>query len=496
MKKKRVLFIVLPYVVEHIDVNRPKLRSFAAHPYGVLSIATYCKDLADFYIIDCNAYENYKDVITGCLYHMDWCVDIVGFSMMFDNSYPALKDLLELVNGLLPIYIPKILGGAAASYSYEEILKENPDLDAICFSEGEKPMHKLLHDLEYSDVLDIFHSNTWLTHDTIDHKVAVTDTVSYLDQLIPIDYSFINPDDYGMQQAFSPFIDYSKPHKQFFISTSRGCPHICAFCSNAALHGKKVRMADPEVIYNHCKYLVDEYGMDVLTIYDDQLLLDMNRAKEIFRLLAPLKLRIECPNGLSIRYIDQEMADLMFAAGMDTVYLALESGSPYVLEKLIHKPLKLDMVEPCIKYLRNAGDFFVHAFIVLGMPGETEEHRWETFHFLEDHDFDWAGINLATPVRGSQLYKDCIDNGWIKKYGIGEYEDKIYIINHPDTDPKKVQTMMNIINYDHNFHCNRRMSLGDYKTAAATFQEVLRRYGDHIWAKHYLAECERKMNNE
>ena len=65
--------------------------------------------------------------------------------------------------------------------------------------------------------------------------------------------------------------------------------------------------------------------MNVLTIYDDQLLLNYKRAKEFFRILAKYDLRVETPNGLTVAYIDEEMAALMKAAGMDTVQLAISS---------------------------------------------------------------------------------------------------------------------------------------------------------------------------
>ena len=71
-----------------------------------------------------------------------------------------------------------------------------------------------------------------------------------------------------------------------------------------------MRYASLEVIEDHIKYLVDTYSMNVLTIYDDQLLLNHKRAKEFFRILAKYNLRVETPNGLTAAYIDDEMAAL------------------------------------------------------------------------------------------------------------------------------------------------------------------------------------------
>ena len=47
------------------------------------------------------------------------------------------------------------------------------------------------------------------------------------------------------------------------------------------------------------------------------------------RQLSKYDLRVETPNGLTVAYIDEEMAALMKAAGMDTVQLAIESGTEF-----------------------------------------------------------------------------------------------------------------------------------------------------------------------
>jgi len=198
------------------------------------------------------------------------------------------------------------------------------------------------------------------------------------------------------------------------------------------------------------------------------------------------------PNGVSVAFIDEELSALMRRAGVDTLYLAIESGSPYVLKELIRKPLKLDMVKPAVEVLRKH-DIYLHGFFVMGYPGETDEHRRETMLFCRDIDLDWYGFNMVTPVRGSELYDDCIKNDWIPKQRIIDIIDKKYIIHVPGTDPKQIEKDVYQMNLDLNFHSNRRMRIGDYKVAAACFEEVLRRYSGHEWAKHYLDICKERM---
>jgi len=488
--KPNVLFINLPYLIKNIDSKRPKVRSFLGLPYGLLSVATYCKDLANIKIVDCDADPEYRESISWEL--LRFKPDIVGMGMMFDNSYAYLSDLAGMVKDYDPDILT-VLGGAAASYSYQEILDEQDDVDAVCYGGGEIPFRRLLEN--FDDSFTYFNnSRSWVNRTSLDRgQRPVISYVENLDDVIDIDYSFVNPAAYDMQEAFSPFVDHQK-HKQFFISTSRGCPFNCAFCSNARIHGKKMRMASVDRIIEHVKFLVEEYGMDVLTLYDDQLLIDMDRAKDLFDRLADFNLRIECPNGLSVAFIDDELAWLMRAAGMDTVYLAIEHGSERVLRDIIHKPLKLSQVQPAVRVLRDY-DFFIHGFFVIGMTGETQEDRDETVRFIKEIGLDWAGFNPATPVRGSELYDQCIREGWIKKQRIDEIEDKKYIINAPEIGltPEIIEAEINRMNLDVNFHNNYRMKDGDYEVAVRCFREVLRRYEGHEWAKHYLRICEEKL---
>jgi len=486
--KPRVLLCNLPYVIKHIDATRPKVRSFYAFPYGLLSVASYCKDLAEIKVLDLGNHSPDAAIQVTQNELEDFQPEIVGFSMGYDNSYGCLEDLAGIVKDYDP-NILVVLGGSAASYNYQEILEEQEDIDAVCFGGGEIPFKALLDAGDCFWGLALFAHPSWMTRDKITCTPVPT-FIQNLDEVIDIDYSFVNPADYQMQEAFSP---YARPNRKcFFLMTSRGCFGACSFCSNSAIHGKKVRQASVERIVAHVRYLVEDYGMETLIIYDDCLLWNKKRAKELFRQLAQFKIRIECPNGLNVAFIDEELAGLMASAGVDTAYLAVESGSEFVLKELIHKPLKLSMVKPAVKWLQDAG-VFVHVFIVWGMPGETDVHRQETEDFLMDLGANWVGVNLATPVKGSALYDACLKNGWIAPQKIKDVVDKKYVINYPGEDPAKIERQAQDLNVKINFHHNKDMRDGNYERAAACFRQVIERYEGHELAKKCLAICEKKL---
>jgi hypothetical protein len=84
--KDNILLINLPYVV-----HDPGFRSYAAFPYGLLSVATYNKSIANIRVVDCNTDEIVNINLD------EFRPDIVGLAMQFDNSYSELSRILDFV---------------------------------------------------------------------------------------------------------------------------------------------------------------------------------------------------------------------------------------------------------------------------------------------------------------------------------------------------------------------------------------------------------------
>jgi radical SAM superfamily enzyme YgiQ (UPF0313 family) len=254
-----------------------------------------------------------------------------------------------------------------------------------------------------------------------------------------------------------------------------------------------MRYASVDSIIAHIEKLHQQYGLNVLTIYDDQLLIDVPRAKDLFKRLTKFKLRIEMPNGVTAVFIDDELAMLMKEAGVDTIALAIESGSEYVLKNIINKPLRIPKLRKVMKSLRTA-NIFVQGFFVIGMPGELDSHRQETLDLIRDIDLDWASFSVAGPVRGSQLYEDAKRNGWLpKEYSVGNFISNSAVMKIPGYDNQKIMNAAMEFNIISNFIESRAMRLGDWETARRLFKEVTERADKHAVAHYFLALVEERM---
>ena len=485
---RSVLLVVLPSNLgaPQLDASKKARRTFLAFPYGVLTIASYLERfavaLSQVEILDLNLPGDDPPEALLARKLAAMAPDIVGFSMSYDVSYPWLRSMAAAVRHHDPD-ICIVAGGAAITTAYAEVIA-GCDVDACCYSEGEVALKELV---DAADLATALTRDPWVTKT----KPRVAPVYDDLDRIVDVDYSLVDVSAYSMKEAFSPFIKFSASSKQFFIVTSRGCPFKCVFCAEPSFHGANMRYVSVDRAVEHIAGLKDRYGLSVLTIYDDQILMNKPRAKEFFAKLAPLDIRVEMPNGVTLSYIDDEMAALMKAAGVDTLFLAIEHGSKRVLKDIIRKPIAYNRIKPTIELLQAAG-IYCQGFFVIGLPGETRAEREETRDAIVDWGLDWASFNYATPLRGSELFRQCKANGWIdEKYlPIGAIDMTKYVIRAPGIDPAEIESFVFNVNLDVNFVHNRNMRIGNFEVARRAFKELAERHPGQAFAHYFLARCD------
>lgn len=384
-----------------------------------------------------------------------------------------------------------IAGGTVPTIAPEIVFNESLNIDALCFSEGELPFVDLLKSDDISEV--IREHQSWLSYsDFIKGKTVKAKLISELNDIPPVVYSLIDMSQYTVGTSVMHNIEEDNP--PFIMISSRGCPFSCTFCCIASKQGKKMRFYTAERFLADVDDLVVNHNMKRLWISDDQFLIDKKRAIDILTGLAKYNIDIQFPNGLSIRFFDEDVIKAFKFANVKTVILALESGSERVLKELMNKPVDLEHTKKVVKMLRDV-KICVIATIIYGMPYETAENRKECRDYIIDTGFDWIWAYTASPLKGSKLFDICVENDFIKQEDFLENNSSIFtgIINAPGVNPEKISKEVYQLNLDVNFVNNFSYKNGDYDRAKKLFEQIVLKYPDHAFGYYFLSKTLKKI---
>jgi magnesium-protoporphyrin IX monomethyl ester (oxidative) cyclase len=197
--------------------------------------------------------------------------------------------------------------------------------------------------------------------------------------------------------------------------TSRGCPGICVFCSIHSVWGYKWRARTPENVVSEIEKLVNEYKIREIHFEDDNLTLSKLRMAKICDLIIERGIDISwtTPNGVAVQKLDLDLLRKMKKSGCYQLSFGIESGDPYVLRNIIHKPISLDKVRRVVNWSKNLG-IWAHGYFVIGFPGEPSKSIQRTITFAKETDLDSASFFIATPYPGTPLYKSASSKGLLK----------------------------------------------------------------------------------
>jgi radical SAM superfamily enzyme YgiQ (UPF0313 family) len=100
--------------------------------------------------------------------------------------------------------------------------------------------------------------------------------------------------------------------------------------------------------------------------------------------------------------IDEEMISLMKESGCHMIRIGVESGSQRILDN-VKKGIRIEQTVHLMDLAHKYG-VGVHAHMMLGMPGETEDTIQESIDFAKKIDPEVVTFGICTPYPGTPLY--------------------------------------------------------------------------------------------
>lgn len=209
------------------------------------------------------------------------------------------------------------------------------------------------------------------------------------------------------------------PHLQAW--TSRGCPYKCIFCVWPATmtgndpegtNARTVRHYSPDYMEGYLREMIERYPFRSIYFDDDTFNLGNSH---VLRMCEVMR-RIGLPWSAMCRAdtIKRETWAVMKESGCFGVKIGIESGSQYVVDKIVNKHLDLEECRAVIHELKRVG-MTVHGTFTYGLPGETIENMQETKRFIQSLPFDSIQESGTAEIEGTPLHS-LRQSGNLSKY--------------------------------------------------------------------------------
>ncbi len=285
-----------------------------------------------------------------------------------------------------------VLGGPDVRYNAENLL--NFGADFLVIGEGEETFYELINsNLEKNELCGIAYKNKEGEIIINPERLLRKD----LDELPMPNRKKIN---------LNQYLDtWKKQHGEnsLTLSTMRGCPYTCQWCSRG-VYGLSYRRRSPEKVVEEIKILQKEYCFDRVWFVDDVFTISHKWLEKFCEVLdnEQVKVSYECISRAD--RLNENVIKLLKKSGCFRVWIGAESGSQKIID-LMDRRVKVEKVQEMIQLSQKYG-IEAGTFIMLGYPQETEIDIKNTLHHLKKANPKHFTITITYPIKGTELYEE------------------------------------------------------------------------------------------
>ncbi|MEM1322322.1 MAG: radical SAM protein [Bacteroidota bacterium] len=290
-----------------------------------------------------------------------------------------------------------VIGGPDVTYNIENYL--GLGADAIVIGEGEQTMLELVQACD-NGLRPQFGHIPGLAYRDADGHIIRTVKRSHLRAVDEL------PMPNRHKIDLHKYLDIWKTHhgrSSISVSTQRGCPYTCRWCSTA-VYGQSYRRRSPAMVAEELAFLKAEYNPDQLWFVDDVFTVSHKWLAGLRDELQKRNVRIPFECITRAERMNEEVIQMLDDCGCFRVWIGAESGSQRILDAMDRR-VDAEQVQKMIVATRAKG-IETGTFIMLGYPGETEEDIHLTLEHLRKSNPDLFTITIAYPIKGTGLYEE------------------------------------------------------------------------------------------
>lgn len=373
------------------DVKEQKImRPYA--PLGLLYISSYLEENGFNNEVFDSTFSSFSE-LTSALQEQK--PDLVGIytNLMTKINVVKLVRYIKQHPDLRHAHL--VLGGPEVRYHTEKFL--NAGADSIVLGEGEETMLDITRQVAANKMDLMAVKGIVFIHEGKLTETAARPLIKDI-SILPLP----NRKKINIRQ----YIDAWRQHHGYgmiSVSTMRGCPYTCKWCSRA-VYGGTYRRRKPRQVAEEMLYLKQTYNPDMIWFVDDVFTI---HHRWLFEFVQEVKkLKAEIPYEIISRAdrLNEEVIKALKQCGCKRIWIGAESGSQKIIDAMDRRVSVSETAR--MIHLAKAEGIEAGTFIMLGYPGETKDDIRHTIQHLVKSNPTYFTITVAYPITGTPLYEE------------------------------------------------------------------------------------------
>ena len=200
------------------------------------------------------------------------------------------------------------------------------------------------------------------------------------------------------------------------IVATRGCPYSCFnYCTYPLQQGRKVRMRSAKNVVNEIKHWIENLNTNKFVFRDPVFSINRKFTVELCNLIIENNLKIQFLIETHLKNLDDELIDLLKRAGLEMVYIGIESSDAKVLNGIKRFTVNNDEQYLKIKQLVEK-KIIVKSMYMFGNPDDDINSIKTTIEYSKYLPNQLVQYSVFTPYPGTPIYKTFENKITEKKY--------------------------------------------------------------------------------